>query len=174
MTTTHRLPEGKISLLFTDIEDSSRMNNALGDPVYNASMRVPHNERIRTAIAPHGGYEVKTIGDSFMIAFTRTADALACAVAIQAQLIGPAITSTDKTSKTWTVKVRIGVHTAEKELFPDESGDYHGADVNFAARVESLGVGGQLIVSDAAYSAANWEHSHQWKAWPDRRIKSFD
>jgi class 3 adenylate cyclase len=89
MTTTHRLPEGKISLLFTDIEDSSRMNNALGDPIYNASMRAPHNERIRAAIATHGGYEVKTIGDSFMIAFTRAAGALACAVAIQEQLISP-------------------------------------------------------------------------------------
>ena len=47
MTTIHQLPVGRISLMFTDIEDSSRMNNILGDAVYSASIREPHNECIR-------------------------------------------------------------------------------------------------------------------------------
>ena len=73
---------------------------------------------------------------------------------IQQALAEPIISSTDSEGKQWTVKVRIGVHTAVEELHPNASGDYGGADVNFAARVESLGAGGQLLVSETCYQAA--------------------
>jgi tetratricopeptide (TPR) repeat protein/class 3 adenylate cyclase len=165
---------GRISLIFTDIEDSTRMTNALGDKIYSESIREPHCQRIRTAIGAHGGYEVKTIGDSFMISFQHADDALACAAAIQKSLTEPAITCEDRSGKMWIVKVRIGVHTAERELYPDEKGDYGGADVNFAARVESLGAGGQIIVSDSTYRVASSRERYQWQEWRDRRIKSFD
>ncbi len=62
-------PAGRITLMFTDIADSSRMTRALGDGVYLRTMREPHCQRIRAAIAEHEGFEVKTGGDSFMIAF---------------------------------------------------------------------------------------------------------
>lgn len=169
MTTSCELPAGKISLIFTDIEDSSRMTNALGDDIYLKDMRAPHNERIRAAIKAHNGHEVKTIGDAFMVAFDRADNALFCAAAIQQSLAASAITRGG-----WTVKVRIGVHTAERELSLVEEGDYGGADVNFAARVESLGVGGQIIVSDATYRAGGSRERYQWREWPNRRIKSFD
>ncbi len=170
-------PAGRITLLFTDLEDSSRMTNALGDATYQRAMREPHCERVRAAIAEHRGYEVKTIGDSFMVAFRYADDALACAAAIQKSLAEPPITAPDKAGKDWTVKVRIGVHTAERELVPFREGDrwdYGGADVNFAARVESLGAGGQIVVSDLAYTAAGDRERHQWQGWSGRRIKSFD
>jgi len=174
VVTDRQPPEGKITLIFTDIEDSSRMTNALGDEIYRESMSKPHHERIRAAIDAHNSFEVKTIGDSFMIAFQRADDALACAVTIQKSLDNPSITATDRTGKVWTVKVRIGIHTSERELLPDEKKDYTGADVNFAARVESLGAGGQIIASDSAYSAAGSRERYQWQEWSDRRIKSFD
>jgi len=173
MTVDRQPPAGRITLIFTDIEDSSRMTNALGDVVYRDSMREPHCQRIRAAIATHNGYEVKTIGDSFMVAFQRADDALACAIATQKSLAEPAITATDRTGRIWTVKVRIGVHTAERELFPDEKGDYGGADVNFAARVESLGAGEQIIVSDATYRAAGSRERYDWQTWENRYLKSF-
>ncbi|MBI4639578.1 MAG: adenylate/guanylate cyclase domain-containing protein [Candidatus Tectomicrobia bacterium] len=113
MATDRQPPEGKITLIFTDIEDSSRMTNALGDEVYRESMNKPHHERIRAVVDAHHGFEVKTIGDSFMIAFQHADDALACAVAIQKSLDNPSITATDRTGKVWTVKVRIGIHTSE-------------------------------------------------------------
>lgn len=59
-------PSGLVTLVFTDIESSTRMNAALGNAIYTAQMREPHDERVRAAIAKHSGHEVKTIGDSFM------------------------------------------------------------------------------------------------------------
>src|SRR5262249_33470257 len=126
--TPHALPAGKISLIFTDIEDSSRMTNALGNVVYLEDLRAPHNQRMRDAITAHHGREVKTMGDAFMVVFARADDALACAVAMQQGLANPPITATDQTGTVWTIKVRIGVHTAETELMPDAQGDYGGGD----------------------------------------------
>ncbi|MDA1190462.1 MAG: tetratricopeptide repeat protein [Candidatus Poribacteria bacterium] len=166
-------PHGHVTLVFTDIENSSRMTSSLGNRAYGEQIREPHNARVRDSIASHNGHEVKTIGDSFMIAFHNVDDALACVCDIQRRLSDPPIAATDRDDKTWTCRVRIGVHTAEKQLQPDAQGDYHGGDVNFAARVESLGVGGQVLVSDAAYRAAD-QPAHEWEHWRDRRIKSFD
>jgi predicted ATPase/class 3 adenylate cyclase len=153
------------------------MTNALGDATYRESVYQPHCERIRTAATRHRGYEVGTRGDGFFITFERAEDALAGAVAIQEALAKPAITVTDKNGKVWTARVRIGVHTAKRELITHEEGprfDYAAADANFAARVQSLGVGGQIIVSNSAYEAAGPRERYRWREWPGRRIKSFD
>jgi class 3 adenylate cyclase/predicted ATPase len=169
-------PSGRVTLLFTDIEDSSRMTKALGDLAYRRDLRDPHCQRIRAAVADYGGTAVKTIGDSFMLAFPSTDLGLACAAAIQKRLTEHPLTAADGTGKAWEVRVRIGVHTAERELQPHAEGDrwdYTGTDVNFAARVESLGAGGQILVSDSAYRAGASE-LYQWQEWPNRRIKSFD
>lgn len=170
-------PSGRVTLLFTDIEDSSRMTNALGE-VYRESLLREHNHRIRAASAAHNGYIVKTIGDSFMLGFQDAQDAIRCASAIQEAMSKPALTATDSEGKTWTIKVRIGVHQALELLEPRSSpecpADYMGSDVNFAARVESLGAGGQILVSDPTHQAAKFGTPDQWRAWPHRRIKSFE
>jgi tetratricopeptide (TPR) repeat protein/class 3 adenylate cyclase len=169
-------PAGHVTILFTDIEDSSRMTNALRG-VYRENLLPEHNRRTRAAVAAHNGYVVKTIGDSFMLAFEQASDALACAIGIQEGMATPPLAATDDTGKTWTIKLRIGVHHALEALQPHPSpeceADYHGADVNFAARIESLGAGGQILVSEHAYKSAK-AASDQWKEWPNRRIKSFD
>src|SRR5271169_1653156 len=143
-------PSGRVTLIFTDIEDSSRMTNALGE-VYREKFLPEHNQRIRASVAAHNGLVVKTIGDSFMLAFQQATDAVTCAAAIQEAVTKPALTATDESGKTWTIKVRIGVHQAFERLEPRPSpecpADYFGSDVNFAARVESLGAGGQIVVS---------------------------
>jgi class 3 adenylate cyclase/predicted ATPase/Flp pilus assembly protein TadD len=176
--TSHRAPPlGRLTVVFTDLEDSSRMTKGLGDQIYHNKIHEPHCQRIRAAIAAHRGYEIKTIGDSFHIVFKLADDALACVVAIQKSLAQPAITATDDTGTEWKVKVRIGAHTADRELVPHEENgrfDYTGTDVNFAARVESLGAGGQVLVSASTYRAAGSRESYRWQEWPDRRIKSFD
>ena len=173
MVTNPQPPSGKITLVFTDVQDSLRMNKALGDTAYGSLLREPHDARIRKAIAQFHSYEVKSTGDGFMLAFDRADNALAFAVSIQEALTAPPITTTDATGAQWMLGIRVGIHTAEHELFPDEQGDYHGEDVNFAARVASLGTSGQIIVSHSTFVDGNREH-HRWREWPDRRIKSFD
>jgi hypothetical protein len=121
---------------------------------------------------------VKTGGDSFMVAFEQPTDGVACAAAMQEAVTKPALTATDEAGKTWTIKLRIGVHQALEPLEPRSSpeyrADYLGSDINFAARVESIGAGGQILVSDSTHEAAKFGTPEQWKAWPNRRIKSFD
>jgi tetratricopeptide (TPR) repeat protein/class 3 adenylate cyclase len=170
-------PSGRVTLIFTDIEDSSRMTNALGE-VYRENLLPEHNRRVRAAAAAHNGYVVKTGGDSFMVAFEQPTDGVACAAAMQEAVTKPALTATDEAGKTWTIKLRIGVHQALEPLEPRSSpeyrADYLGSDINFAARVESIGAGGQILVSDSTHEAAKFGTPEQWKAWPNRRIKSFD
>ena len=108
-----------------------------------------------------------------MIVFQAVDDALACVAAIQTALAEPAITRRDDKGKDWTVRVRIGVHTARKQVRPDDRVDYTAGDFNFASRVQSLGCGGQVIVSHSAVSAAATASRYHWAHWPNRRLESF-
>jgi class 3 adenylate cyclase len=60
---------GVITMMFTDIVDSTRVKHEVGDPTYFAALN-PHNNAVRKCIALHAGHELKMIGDSFFVAFT--------------------------------------------------------------------------------------------------------
>lgn len=75
-------PDGTVTLLFTDIENSTPMAEELGDLRWIDVLR-EHNAIVRECIALHGGSEVKTIGDAFMVAFGSARRALLCAIDIQ-------------------------------------------------------------------------------------------
>jgi len=110
------LPSGTITLLFTDIEGSTRLLHELGERY--ADVLAEHRRVLREAFSRHGGVEVDTQGDAFFVAFSRATDAVAAAGDAQDALgEGP-------------VRVRIGVHTGEP-IVTDEG--YVGADVHRAA-----------------------------------------
>jgi len=151
------------------------MTSALG-LAHTGDLLPKHNQRIRDAVEVNGGYVVKTIGDSFMLAFDNARNAAAVA-AIQQSITMSPLAATDKHGRTWTIKVRIGTHKSVEDLepkpSPESKADYLGNDVNFAARVESLAAGGQILASESAHEAMEglpWK----WQEWPNRRIKSFD
>jgi predicted ATPase/class 3 adenylate cyclase len=124
------LPRGTVTLLFTDIEGSTRLLESLGD-LYG-EVRAEHRRVVRAAFRAHAGVEVDTQGDSFFVAFAQATDAVAAAAEIQRALAeGP-------------LRVRIGIHTGEPIL--DERG-YWGLDVNRAARVMAAAHGGQVLIS---------------------------
>ncbi|HXE72658.1 MAG TPA: adenylate/guanylate cyclase domain-containing protein, partial [Candidatus Nitrosotenuis sp.] len=167
-------PEGHITILFTDMESSSSIAAAVGNDVYREKLREPHNRVIRQAIQEAGGYEVGTpAGDSFMAVFHRAEQALACAVAIQQVLESQPITARGADGQEYRVRVRVGVHTAENPLRLSEEQEYVGADVAFAKRVESLGVGGQILVSSSARRSCG-EVGYSWRRWPNRRLRGFE
>ncbi len=60
---------GVITMMFTDIVDSTRVKREVGDEAYFAALK-QHNGAVRECVARHAGYELKTIGDSFFVAFT--------------------------------------------------------------------------------------------------------
>lgn len=138
-------PSGTVTLMFTDIVGSTAVRDALvatlgeeeGDRVYRGRFLEPHNSRMRRLLEQHRGFEVKTNGDSFMVAFERPADAVLCAADFQRSLRDEPVLL-DGTR----LAVRIGLHTGSATL--TERNDYDGHAVNIAARVESL-AGGQRI-----------------------------
>lgn len=129
---TSQLPAGEVTLLFTDIEGSTRLLRDLGD-AYDEAL-AEHRRIVRRAVAAHGGAEVDTQGDAFFVAFARASDAIRATVAAQRALAGGPI------------KVRMGLHTGEPRLTAD---GYVGVDVHRAARIAAAGHGGQVLLSQA-------------------------
>src|SRR5438067_11374512 len=87
-------PTGTVTLMFTDIVGSTALRAALvaahgandGDRRYRVQVLNPHDDRIRTLLDKDRGFEVKTNGDSFMVAFAQAEDAVVCAAEIQRSL----------------------------------------------------------------------------------------
>ncbi len=130
------LPGGTLTVLHTDVEESTPLTVHLGDRYPEVLAR--QRTLLRAAFAAHEGREVDTQGDSFFVVFARATQAVAAAVAIQRALAAEA----------WpeggTVRVRIGVHTGE----PIRTADgYTGLDVIRGARINEAGHGGQVLLS---------------------------
>src|SRR6185437_4476130 len=131
------LPRGTVTLLFTDVEASTRLLHEMGGAYPNAL--AAHRRVLREAFARHGGIEVDTQGDAFFVAFARASDAVAAAEEAQQALAdGP-------------LRVRIGLHTGEPTVTPD---GYVGLDIHRAARIANAGHGGQVLLSQATRDLA--------------------
>ncbi len=132
----NNLPTGTITLLFTDMEGSSRLLQQLGDHYANVLKQCRHLQR--AMVVQYNGQEVSTEGDAFFAAFARASDAVAAAVAIQHALA----------DHPWpqgvSVQVRIGMHTGEPQL---SSEGYTGLDVHHAAFIMRAAHGGQALLS---------------------------
>jgi class 3 adenylate cyclase len=133
-----RLPTGTVTLVFTDIEGSTRLLASLGSR-YEAVL-ADHRRLLRAAFATHAGIEVDTQGDAFFYAFSTTHDAVIAAVKAQRALashdFGDGI----------ELGVRIGIHTGEPTLTRE---GYVGGDVHLGARICAAAWGGQIVVSSA-------------------------
>src|SRR5437764_66458 len=132
-------PTGTVTLLFTDIEGSTRLLERLGPEAYGSSLEL-HRQLLRDAFVRHDGYEVDYEGDAFLVAFGRAMDAVAAAADAQRALA----------SATWPegepIRVRMGIHTGEPLPAPPK---YVGMDVHKAARIMAAAHGGQVVVSAA-------------------------
>jgi predicted ATPase/class 3 adenylate cyclase len=132
-------PTGVVSLLFTDIEGSTRRWERVPDAMADAVLR--HDRLVRAALESHAGYVFKTIGDAFCAAFSRAEDAAAAAIAAQRVLAGEDFSAVDG------LRVRIGIHTGRTH---ERDGDYFGTTVNRVARLLAIAHGGQIVVSSVA------------------------
>ncbi|MCH8994985.1 MAG: AAA family ATPase [Chloroflexi bacterium] len=137
----HAAPDGTVTLLFSDIEGSTPMNERLGDQRWMELLR-EHNVLIREQLRSHQGFEVKTEGDGFMVAFQSARQALQCAVAMQGAF------AQRNESAEEPVNIRIGLHTGEPVK---EADDFYGKDVNLAARIAGQASGGEILVSSLLY-----------------------
>jgi class 3 adenylate cyclase len=133
----HAAPDGTVTIMFSDIEGSTAMADRLGDKRFMDVLR-EHNTIIRNKIKAHGGFEVKSEGDGFMVAFQSAGKALTCASAIQKAL------AERNGSAEEPVKVRMGLHAGE---VIKEGEDFFGRNVIMAARVASQANGGEILAS---------------------------
>jgi class 3 adenylate cyclase len=130
--------------MFTDIVDSTRLAETLGDQAWDGVIRA-HDKVLRAAVAEQGGEEVKATGDGFFLAFADTDRAINAAVAIQRRL------AEQRRAHGFAVAVRIGIHGAEVNRV---GLDYTGSGVNQAARVGAAADGGEILVSAATFAGA--------------------
>ncbi len=133
--------DGTVTIAFTDIEDSMRLNAFLGDRRWLEVLRA-HNDVVKSVTTEHGGSVVKNQGDGFMLAFPSARRALTCAQAIE---LAVADAFRDPGSP---IRVRIGLHVGETV---HEGDDHFGHAVNYAARVASAAEGGEIVVSSLVY-----------------------
>jgi predicted ATPase len=138
---TRELPSGTVTFLFSDIEGSTRLLQALGDG-YVALLQ-QHNRIFREVIREHDGAEVGAEGDSFFVSFPSPLAAVLAAARIQRALADFPFPA--------PVRVRIGLHTGRGQL---AAGGYVGIDVHRAARIAAAGHGGQVLISDATRALA--------------------
>lgn len=134
-------PGGTVTLVFTDIEGSTRLLERLGDRY--AALIADHHRIVDAAAARHGGTRVDAAGDGLFISFATARGALSAAVEAQRELAAHAWPDGAE------VRVRVGIHTGEPM---SASTGLVGLDVHRAARICAAGHGGQILVSQAARS----------------------
>ena len=160
------LPSGLVTLLFSDIEGSTRLVKALRDRYWQ--ILAEHRRLVRAAVAEYAGYEVDAQGDAFFVTFADAKQAVLCALDIQRALAGhqwPAGTP---------VRVRIGIHTGH--AVPAE-GAYTGLAVHRAARICAAARGGQVFLSQATQTIVEDEEEELGFTLVDlgeHRLKDLD
>jgi class 3 adenylate cyclase len=131
------LPAGTVTFLFTDIEDSTELLKRLGDGY--GDVLATHRRIVRDTFTTRDGIEIDTQGDAFFFVFPRARDAIEAAVGAQRA----------HAATTWpgevAVRVRMGLHTGEPAVHEE---GYVGLDVVRAARICTVGRGGQILLSE--------------------------
>ncbi|HEY7137016.1 MAG TPA: adenylate/guanylate cyclase domain-containing protein [Acidimicrobiia bacterium] len=125
------------TFLFTDIVDSTRLVEVLGDDAWGDVLSW-HDRTFRTTFRTYGGDEIAHVGDGFFVAFERTSSALDCAIALQRVLLR------HRHENGFAPSVRMGVHAGDAL---DRGGNYGGREVHVAARVAGLAAADEILVT---------------------------
>ncbi len=133
--------DGTVTIIFTDIVDSTVVIARLGDHAWLDVIR-RHNAVITDLTAQHGGTVVETQGDGSMLAFSSARRAVACAQAIQHGIVEAFAGASPP------IRVRIGLHTGDAL---HEADHFFGTTVHYAARVASQALGGEVLVSNLVH-----------------------
>lgn len=132
-------PNGRVTILFSDIEGSTALNERMGDRAW-VRLLGRHDRLVQRCVKAHSGHIVKSQGDGYMVAFAQPVQAVRCSLALQRAL----------GRQSDGIKVRIGIHSGRSVLRGD---DLFGRNVAMAARVAAQADGGQVLVSEAVQTA---------------------
>lgn len=141
------------AIMFTDRVGYSALaqrNEALA-----LDLLAEHQRRLRPIFLAHGGREIKTTGDGFLVEFTSALRAVRCAVAIQTALVEQnASASPDR-----RIQARIGLHLGDVEV---RDGDVFGDGVNIAARIEPLAEAGGICITGPVFCPRSVSGAPSW------------
>ena len=132
-------PSGKVVIMFSDIEESTALNERIGDRAW-VRLISSHDKLVRKHVKNHSGHVVKSQGDGFMIAFAQPEQAVRCSIEVQRSL----------RKRPNGIRVRIGVHMGKSVRRGD---DLFGRNVAMAARVAAQANGGEILVSSVVRDA---------------------
>ena len=136
-------PSGKVAIVFSDIEESTALNERIGDRAW-VRLIASHDKLVRRHVKQHSGHVVKSQGDGFMIAFAQPEQAVRCSIDVQRAL----------RKRPNGIRVRIGIHTGKSVRRGD---DLFGRNVAMAARVAAQADGGEILVSEVVRDAISDE-----------------
>jgi pilus assembly protein CpaF len=159
--------EGTVTIMFTDVEGSTRLLSTRGFTESHEIMRA-YETIIDEKVSDHAGRRIKGLGDGFMISFGSVRHSVECALDIQRS-----IAEYSRQNPERKVKVRIGLNTGE---VVEEAGDIFGAAVNVAARVAGKARGGEILVSEVVRQLVGpvsemtfaYRGRYKLKGFPDR------
>ncbi len=139
---------GWIAIMFTDLQGSTKLYDALGDATAYNLVR-DHFAFLSDRVQRNHGFVVKTVGDAVMAAFSRPDDAVRAALAIQDDVAS--FNSARGGGKSATpIVLKLGLHAGSCiAVTTGEVLDYFGSAVNTASRLEHQCRGGEVIISDA-------------------------
>jgi class 3 adenylate cyclase len=157
-----------LALVFTDIVGSTALGESLKDQRMG-ELRTAHFARSSKLIAAHGGHEIKTIGDSVMVAFRTVDNALDYACALHRDPGGADLPGGAQ------LRIRAGIHIGPMSV---EKADVFGRAVNFAARVIGAISGSEIWVSEQAKAdidalGAGHHQDLQWQRHENIEVKGF-
>lgn len=152
-------PSGRIAILFSDIEESTALNERIGDRAW-VRLIDRHDKMVGRHVKRHGGYIVKSQGDGFMIAFAQPGEAVRCSVDLQREL----------GRRPNGIRVRIGIHVGKSVRRGD---DLFGRNVAMAARVAGQAEGGEVLVSEPVREAVDESDGIEFDDGRDVELKGF-
>jgi adenylate cyclase len=152
-------PSGRVAILFSDIEESTALNERIGDRAW-VRLIGRHDKMVRRHVKSHSGHVVKSQGDGFMVAFAQPEQAVRCALAVQRSL----------RRQPNSFRVRIGIHMG-KSVRRGE--DLFGRNVAMAARVAGEADGGEVLVSEVVRDAVRDADGISFDDGRDAELKGF-
>jgi adenylate cyclase len=157
-------PDGKVAILFSDIEESTALNERVGDRAW-VKLIGEHDKLVRKLVKQRSGHVVKSQGDGFMIAFAHAEEAVRCGIDMQ-----DALQKNAERERHNRLRVRIGVHMGRSVRRGD---DLFGRNVAMAARVAAEAAGGEILVSDTVREARSDCEDLSFDDGRDADLKGF-
>jgi class 3 adenylate cyclase len=137
-------PDGRVVILFSDIEESTALNERIGDRAW-VKLIGAHDKLIQERVRKREGHVVKSQGDGYMVAFARAEQAVRCSIEVQ-----DALSKDAQRRRHEEIRVRIGIHMGRSVRRGD---DLFGRNVAMAARVAAAAEGGEILVSQTVRDA---------------------